>query len=113
MKKYLYFFCLALIPAAVFAQKNAAAENKNNFTLSRPWFLRGNRNTDTAINFLGTVDANPLLFKVNNVRSGYIDYDSAAANASFGYRALQFNSGISNAAFGYRALGANITGQLN
>src|SRR6187399_1741099 len=36
------------------------------------WSLTGNSGTDTAVNFLGTLDAQPLIFKVNNQRSAYI-----------------------------------------
>lgn len=36
------------------------------------WRLSGNAGTTTGTNFLGTTDAQNLMFKVNNVESGYI-----------------------------------------
>jgi hypothetical protein len=52
---------------------------------SKGWQLTGNSGTDTAINFLGTIDAMPLIIKVNNQRAGYLDF-SPSANTSFGFR---------------------------
>lgn len=80
----------------------------------RPWLLRGNSGTDTSKHFIGTRDAQPLVFKVNNQRSGYLDWDTIGSlNTSFGYQSLSVLSGPEAAhlsAFGYRALYSNTTG---
>ena len=36
------------------------------------WLLNGNGGTNPATNFLGTTDNQPLVFKVNNIRHGYL-----------------------------------------
>ncbi len=74
------------------------------------WKLTGNSGTDTAIHFIGTVDSMPLLFKVNNSKAGYIDYDEGSANTGFGYQTLYSNTqGFGNTAQGYQSL-YNING---
>lgn len=54
------------------------------------WGLTGNTGTNPPTNYLGTNDAQPLMFKVNNVQSGY----TSALNGNFG----------GNVAFGVGAL---------
>lgn len=77
------------------------------------WSLRGNTATDTSVNFLGTTDAHPLMFKVNNYRSGIIDY-TGNQNTSLGYQTLKANtSGASNTSVGYQSLIINTTGARN
>jgi hypothetical protein len=79
---------------------------------SKAWLTTGNSGNDPAVNFLGTTDAQPLLFKVNNFKSGIID--SASQNASFGYRSLSANtSGQYNSAFGTFSLISNTKGYGN
>jgi trimeric autotransporter adhesin len=78
------------------------------------WSLAGNAGTTIGTNFLGTTDAKPLMFKVNNQKSGYIDYDFAKANTGFGYQTLNsITSGINNTANGMQALFNNTTGYKN
>jgi hypothetical protein len=93
------------------------------------WLLTGNANTDPATNFIGTTDAQPLQFKVNNVKAGYLDNihcntgfgyqtlnanTSMFANTAIGYQALYSDTGgSSNTANGFRALYANTTGSQN
>lgn len=60
-------------------------------------------------NFLGTTNAQPLVFKTNNVLSGRI----SAAQTTFGYQSGLSNSASQITAFGYRALNANTTGPGN
>jgi hypothetical protein len=80
---------------------------------SKGWSLTGNAGTDSSINFLGTTDAHPLVFRVNNTKSGYID-NSNSNNTSFGYQALLANAtGTLNAAFGAYSLYVNTTGNNN
>ena len=89
--------------------------------LSTPaaWLLNGNTGTNPATNFVGTIDNQPLVFKVNGTingtkRAGYISNMADASNFnSFGLGALAVNSGANNNAFGYNALAANTTGANN
>src|SRR3982751_4303654 len=84
--------------------------------LNAQWNLTGNTGTTPGTNFLGTTDAKALMFKVNNQRSGYIDYNSNKANTSFGYKALININGSSlggNSAFGYQSLFMNTGGSFN
>ena len=91
-----------------------------NFTITNTgssgggWSLTGNAGSTPGTNFLGTTDAKALMFKVNNIKAGYIDYDAALGNTSLGYASLISNStGNSNTAEGYHALYANTTGHDN
>ena len=76
------------------------------------WLLTGNAATDTAINFIGTTDAMPLEFKVNNHLAGKIDHLSY--NTSFGYQSLNANiTGVGNSAIGFEDLYSNTSGNNN
>lgn len=85
------------------------------------WSLTGNAGTDTAINFLGTTDGQPLMFKVNNIKSGYIDFEGNNQNTGFGFQTLYVNTpggsfgfdGTQNTAHGYKALLSNTVGFNN
>jgi hypothetical protein len=80
---------------------------------SKGWLLTGNAATDTALNFIGTTDANPLVFKVNNQRAAYLDF-APTSNTSFGYQSLSFNTtGTYNSAIGFSALDKNTSGYYN
>ncbi len=81
-------------------------------TSKKGWQLQGNSDTDPATNFIGTTDAHPLIFKVNNLQAGKIDYASPYST-SFGYQTLKSNLGSSNSGFGYEALFSNTTGTTN
>ena len=91
-------------PAAI---KSNAVIPRSNF-----WSLVGNSNLNDSINFLGTTDQHRLTFKVNNSKSGFIDFDSLQSNTAFGYQTLVSVSqyGINNTAFGYQALNHNTFG---
>jgi len=102
MKTHFYLACFILISLSMQAQ-----------TTVRPWLLTGNKGTNPAVNFLGTRDAQPLVFRVNNERSGLIELDFSTANTSFGYQALKANTSVNNTAFGYNTLTANTIGQYN
>ena len=68
---------------------------------SDPWLLNGNASTDPYTNFIGTTDAHDLVFKVNNGKAARLEYNSATANTSFGYQALNINlTGKYNTAVG-------------
>ncbi|MFN3488382.1 MAG: beta strand repeat-containing protein [Emticicia sp.] len=100
----------------------AGASNEN------AWNIGGNSGLNANVNFIGTLDTTSLVFKVNNYRSGLIDYRSG--NTYFGYKAgyqgQGFNSiaigayalhssnlGLNNIAIGYQSLLNNKTGSNN
>ncbi|KAA9035824.1 hypothetical protein FW778_19910 [Ginsengibacter hankyongi] len=76
------------------------------------WSLTGNGGSNPATNFVGTTDANSLAIKVNNQRSGYIDYTSPF-KTNFGYQSLNAAFGTANSAFGYQALFTDTSGIYN
>lgn len=80
---------------------------------AQSWKLTGNAATNPATNFIGTTDPQPLAFKVNNVRAGFISPTSS--NVALGYRALISitNSNANNTGIGYEALYLNSTGLFN
>jgi hypothetical protein len=83
-------------------------------TAAIAWGLTGNSGTTPGTNFIGTTDANSLEIKVDNVISGYIDYNGSSANASLGYQAMSsVTSGHNDAAFGYGALASDTSGYGN
>lgn len=74
------------------------------------WSTTGNLYTNSAINFIGTLDNNDLVFKRNNVSSGRIN----ETNTAFGVSALKLNaSGVNNTAIGVSALENNSNGIQN
>ncbi|MEO6819174.1 MAG: tail fiber domain-containing protein [Ginsengibacter sp.] len=74
------------------------------------WNVNGN--AATSGNFLGTTNTQPLTFKVNNTRVGYLG--DGLDNTFFGIEAAVNNTtGNSNAALGNSALKANTTGSEN
>src|SRR5215831_6058517 len=60
--------------SVLFAAQNLQAQS---------WSLTGNSGTNHPSNFIGTTDAHALVFKVNNSKSGYLDYDASKANTGF------------------------------
>lgn len=44
------------------------------------WAIKGNSGTNPATNFLGTTDAQPLVFKANGIQVGYLGIGSAGGN---------------------------------
>ncbi|WP_160138493.1 hypothetical protein [Chryseobacterium sp. c4a] len=87
---------------------------KINMSASDNWRTMGNSGTQVGTNFIGTTDAQELMFKINNVQSGYMDYLNTKQNTAFGYNALvagpAYNSANSvttnnnNTAIGYEAM---------
>ncbi|TMI83552.1 MAG: hypothetical protein E6H10_07715 [Bacteroidetes bacterium] len=76
------------------------------------WSLNGNKGTDATTNFIGTTDAQALVFKVHNLASGFIN--ETHGNTAFGYSTLSPNiSGTANTAIGSGALFANTVGADN
>jgi len=108
--------CCLLAVTTSFAQDNTSSKQKVKYPPA--WLLRGNRGIDTAINFIGTKDAQPLIFKVNNQKAGYLDYSDYNLNTAFGYLTLNANivsdsGGRFTSAFGAGALSSNTTGWGN
>jgi trimeric autotransporter adhesin len=76
------------------------------------WALNGNGGSDTVKKFIGTTDAEPLLFRIRNTWAGMID--SASGSSYLGFEAGQNGSaGVFNSGFGYQALQSNTTGNYN
>ncbi|MEJ5287325.1 MAG: tail fiber domain-containing protein [Bacteroidota bacterium] len=107
--------------AAIAVSKLAAGTNGQVLTTSGVtpqwtnfpgWSLTGNSGTNPSTNFIGTTDAKALQIKVNNQKSGWIDYDYPY-NTAWGYQTLVNNTGIANTASGYEALYSNNTGSGN
>jgi len=76
------------------------------------WSTAGNSGTSAGTNFIGTSDAQPLMFKVNNQISGLIE-NSIPFNTGFGYQTLNSLGGWFTSAFGYQALFSNTNGTGN
>ena len=102
----------------------ATASNSNG------WLTTGNTGTDSALNFLGTLDDKPLMLRQNNLWMGQLNTrnhtffigggsgqnNSGVQNTGFGDSSLFNNTtGIGNTAFGYRSMAGNgtLTGGLN
>ena len=106
----------------------AVSNNAANLA-SNTWDVTGNELTDPAINFLGTIDEQPLRFRVNNLWAGEIHPTSGNvflglgageantighSNTAIGINALfSNNEGLKNTAIGGFALHLNTTGSYN
>lgn len=75
------------------------------------WKLLGNLSTTPGTHFIGTRDAQNLVFKVNNTKAGIIDI--AGQNTALGQLALNNNLGVANTAVGLVALLTNTNGNSN
>jgi len=95
MKKLSFIFAGLLLTVSVFSQ----------------WSLTGNSGTNPATNFVGTIDAQPLRFRVYNTHAGVITLSS---NTAFGFNSLGSPSvsltGTGNTAFGAIAAWGNTSG---
>lgn len=92
---------------------NDGSKWNNLFSDNSGWSLKGNSNTDTSKNFIGTPDGQPLLVKVNNNLSGTLQYNFPF-NTGWGYQSLLSNTtGQANTANGYQALSGNTSGFNN
>ncbi|HPF90416.1 MAG TPA: tail fiber domain-containing protein [Flavobacteriales bacterium] len=96
---------LVSVPYAKYAESSGSG--------STGWGLNGNSGTDPNTDFIGTSDAQPLVFKVAGVEAGRIDL-VGTGNTSLGANAMLDNtSGTVNSAFGANALTSNTTGGNN
>jgi len=64
------------------------------------WLLTGNSGTDPAVNFIGTNDNQPMVFKINSQRHGWL----GNSNVFWGINAGFSNTSISNIGIGTSAL---------
>lgn len=81
---------------------------------SNSWNLSGNTLNNPANQFFGTLDDNPLLFRIKNINAGILD--STSQNTALGFRALDSAVFIPfqfNTAFGYKTLLNNTSGTFN
>lgn len=75
---------------------------------STVWTLTGNSGTTAGTNFIGTTDNQDLIFKRNNIQSGWLN--ALNQNTAFGVGSLPQSANIyANTAFGYQALANTIT----
>jgi hypothetical protein len=86
----------------------------NLVTNSSGWLLDGNTGINPSLNFIGTTDNQPLIFKVNNEKVGLLEPSNGYANGNvaWGPRSMANNTtGHLNVAIGRDALGALNTGR--
>ncbi len=88
---------------------NGIVRKNNQISPSNAWALRGN--AASASDFLGTTNATPLAFKVNNQPAGYINY--YIPNTFFGALAGSGTTGDQNSFFGYSSGSNNTLGAYN
>jgi trimeric autotransporter adhesin len=90
------------------------------------WSVTGNSGTNPAANFIGTVDNQPLRFKVNNFVAGQIGVNNntslggsshilfgGSENTGIGGFALALTTGNGNVGVGFSSLYSNVTGANN
>ena len=78
---------------------------------SSSWTLTGNSGINPGINFIGTTNNTPLVFRVNNQKSGIID--PISFNTFLGYNAGPSSTGNANTGLGAQAMYNNSIGQTN
>ncbi|HUH35746.1 MAG TPA: tail fiber domain-containing protein [Moheibacter sp.] len=101
--------------------------------VNNAWSMEGNANTDPKVHFIGTTDGQPLIFKANNEKIGFIGYKNGEnirigkgagnddmplhGNIAIGESALSVFKPLDNTpgsvAIGRYALGYNTTGDFN
>ncbi len=99
---------LLSVPYAMHAKTADSLTDIDSFS----WSTTGNTGTDPATNFIGTIDDQPLILKVNNVQAGKIssDYND---NTFYGFESGLIATGVHNAAVGYQTLHSNTIGSYN
>ncbi len=85
--------------------------NANSVADANNWGLTGNAGTDAAVNFIGTSDAQALVFKAYGEQAGKIN--PAQDAAFYGFRAGLVNTGANNVGFGSNSLKVNVGGSGN
>lgn len=79
--------------------------------LNKDWSLTGNSGTNFLTNFIGTTDAQPLSFRVNNIRSGLLH--NTNGNTFLGFQSGNVSTGINNTFLGFEAGRDHVSGQEN
>jgi len=74
------------------------------------WRLTGNAGIDDLLNFLGTTDNHPLVFKVNNRRAMQYRYAENIATAGQEYRSVNILGGSDLNSIGAGVVGATLAG---
>ena len=103
---------------------NGTSWTASSSDVSNLWSLNGNTNTDPSVQFIGTTDTKPIMFKVNNVISGRVDALDGdivnnnnpylKGNTSLGYNSTaSITSGFFNTAMGLYSLSQNNSGNHN
>ncbi|WP_162127395.1 beta strand repeat-containing protein [Flavobacterium phycosphaerae] len=86
-------------------------------TANTDWTILGNTGTNSATNFLGTIDDKDIVFKRYNIRAGFIgnpDTSIGNMNTSFGANTLNpATTGTRNTAIGTNVMPSNTTGNIN
>ena len=75
------------------------------------WHKGGDTGTTPGTHFIGTTDAKSLVFKINNILSGALNFTTNST--SFGLNSLPLADGGSNNAFGQSTMISNTTGSGN
>lgn len=79
---------------------------------SNGWSVTGNSQTVYGTDFIGTTDSVNLMFKVNDIKSGFIE--NSLGNTGLGYNVFTANStGTDNTLMGLQAMYSNNSGSSN
>jgi hypothetical protein len=93
----------SLIPV-ITTDAQGRVSNVSTQSVSSGWSLTGNNNTVDGTSYFGTTNPVALSFKVNDQKSGRIDFTNNN-NTFFGYQdGNSITTGINNVAFGHNAL---------
>jgi hypothetical protein len=80
---------------------------------SNDWKTTGNAGTDTAVNFIGTTDNEPLRFKQGNIRMGQLDINNANYYFGKGTGVKSNSSGFGSVGIGDSSLANATSGDNN
>ena len=97
----------AVSPGFYFWNGNAWEKINSGVTSLNAWSLNGNSGTVPGVNFIGTTDAQPLSFRVNNLAAGFIH--PTLQNTSLGI-GTPTTAGVVNTAIGNSAMFSNTSG---
>lgn len=126
---------LLSVPYALYAEKSGMAAGAGDVRSDpNDWTINGNSGTDASVNFIGTLDAQDIVFRANDTEVARFTTDSALQmtsggqilfgttnalnmdgdrNIHIGERAGEVSSGDQNAFIGYNAGFTNTTGSKN
>ncbi|HNS38389.1 MAG TPA: tail fiber domain-containing protein [Anaerolineaceae bacterium] len=78
----------------------ATTVSRSDHTHANFWFITGNSQTDPAVNFIGTRDNQPLIFRVNNLQALRIEPNDTSPNLIGGYLGNSVAAGVVGATIG-------------